>query len=138
MIRILRLLPGEWSDPLRCELHSSYICKDNQPYMIHYPNPLGEHPTYEALSYTWGDMSTTTTMDLCGHPFSISNNLESALRHLRQDSEWRDLWVDAICIDQSNMPERSAQVLKMAEIYRHASKVIVWLGEESSDSNLAM
>jgi len=38
------------------------------------------------------------------------------------------LWIDAICIDQKNIPERNAQVEMMAAIYRRARSVFVWLG----------
>lgn len=48
------------------------------------------------------------------------------------------IWIDAICIDQSNIPERNYQVQQMRDIYRFAKQVLVWLGEEEDDSNLAM
>ncbi|OCL05684.1 hypothetical protein AOQ84DRAFT_298427, partial [Glonium stellatum] len=138
MLRILILLPGQWSDPIKCELHHAYICKDRDPVEPQYENPEGEHPMYEALSYTWGDPSVQKTIELCGTPFDVGANLESALRHLRTEEHPRRLWIDAICIDQHNLEERSIQVLKMTHIYRQASRVLVWLGEESDNSNMAM
>jgi hypothetical protein len=47
------------------------------------------------------------------------------------------LWVDALCIDQNNLAERGAQVSIMSSIYSIASKVLIWLGEESADSKAA-
>lgn len=38
------------------------------------------------------------------------------------------LWVDAICIDQENISERSAQVAMMDQIYGACKCCIVWLG----------
>ncbi|KAL1606141.1 hypothetical protein SLS60_003542 [Paraconiothyrium brasiliense] len=38
--------------------------------------------------------------------------------------------VDAICIDQSNVGEREAQVAKMEQIYDESSKVLVYLGPD--------
>ncbi|OAL35033.1 hypothetical protein AYO20_05748 [Fonsecaea nubica] len=38
------------------------------------------------------------------------------------------LWVDQICIDQSNEIEKSVQVSLISTIYRAAAEVIVWLG----------
>lgn len=38
------------------------------------------------------------------------------------------LWVDAICINQTDVTERNAQVSMMARIYSSASAVIAWLG----------
>ncbi|KAH8756599.1 heterokaryon incompatibility protein-domain-containing protein, partial [Diaporthe sp. PMI_573] len=40
-------------------------------------------------------------------------------------------WVDAICINQNDLEERSAQVQVMPQIYSKASCVIVWLGDDS-------
>ena len=46
--------------------------------------------------------------------------------------------MDCICINQEDLKERSVQVKTMHELYRHANAVLIWLGEESVDSNLAM
>ena len=43
------------------------------------------------------------------------------------------IWIDAICIDQGNLNERSSQVSLMGDIYFTAVKVIVWLGEDITD-----
>jgi hypothetical protein len=48
----------------------------------------------------------------------------------------RTLWIDAICIDQENIPERNAQVLQMRSIYQNAKRVLIWVGEEDDDSHL--
>jgi hypothetical protein len=50
----------------------------------------------------------------------------------------RILWIDAICINQDNLSERSEEVAKMGEIYRNAQRVVIWLGEQSEDSSLAV
>ena len=47
------------------------------------------------------------------------------------------MWIDAICIDQSNLLERGEQVLLMRAIYRSASCVLIWLGEQDAESDLA-
>lgn len=39
------------------------------------------------------------------------------------------IWIDAICINQSDDAEKSVQVAMMADIYAGAKNVIVWLGE---------
>lgn len=80
----------------------------------------------------------------------ITRHLDEALRHLRDDrkalvrqslpSRSKEkplyLWIDAICIHQSDIDEKSCQVSRMADIYRRACKAIVWLGpaDDSSDS----
>jgi Heterokaryon incompatibility protein (HET) len=46
-----------------------------------------------------------------------------------------DFWVDALCIDQMDVPERNQQVRSMADIYSIAACVIAWLGlEEAGDA----
>ncbi|MCJ1452177.1 hypothetical protein MMC28_002519 [Mycoblastus sanguinarius] len=40
------------------------------------------------------------------------------------------MWVDAICINQDDLEERSQQVLLMREIYSKSSGLFVWLGED--------
>jgi hypothetical protein len=52
-------------------------------------------------------------------------NCEAALRRLRLPSAPRQLWVDAICIDQTNIEERNHQVGMMDLIFRLASTVHV-------------
>jgi hypothetical protein len=47
---------------------------------------------------------------------------------------WQMLWVDQICIYQSNLDERSQQVLLMKAVYENALMVFVYHGEGSPDS----
>ncbi|ORX95536.1 heterokaryon incompatibility protein-domain-containing protein [Clohesyomyces aquaticus] len=44
------------------------------------------------------------------------------------------LWIDGICIDQSNIAERNHQVRQMSEIYKTAVEVIIWLGVPEDES----
>jgi hypothetical protein len=85
---------------------------------------------YEALSYTWGLASTSnqSQVHLSDGLLRISNNLDMALRHLRQHKTNRVLWIDAICINQSDDSEKSDQVAQMREVYENASEVQIWLG----------
>ena len=98
----------------------------------------GSPPTqFEALSYAWGDPIFNRKIQLGGVPFAVTANLKAILRALRHPREERILWVDAVCIDQHNVQERSHQVSRMNDIYSHAENVIVWLGEPLSDAELA-
>lgn len=95
---------------------------------------------YVAVSYCWGDNSTAEKIMINGKQFEVPSNLYSGLkamhRNLDLSSEW--LWIDAICIDQTNTPEKSAQVRRMHTTYRDAQSVLVWLGEEADNSECAM
>ena len=48
------------------------------------------------------------------------------------------IWIDAICINQNSLEERSAQVRMMDRIYRQAQKVIIWLGPSDSMTKPAL
>ena len=76
-----------------------------------------------------------------GVPYStleVTRNLAVALQHLRYQHKPRVLWIDAICINQQDVHERSAQVQLMGDIYRSARQTTVWLGPEEDDSCLAI
>ncbi len=76
-----------------------------------------------------------------GVPYSsldVTRNLAVALQYLRYEHEPRVLWIDAICINQQDVPERSAQVQRMGDIYRSARQTTIWLGPEEDDSCLAI
>ena len=93
---------------------------------------------YEALSYTWGSCEMTDYVIVDKRSFWITKSLNAALRALRYTTEDRWLWVDAICINQEDIPERSQEVLRMMSIYRMSEHVIVWIGEPSEDSGVAI
>jgi hypothetical protein len=48
------------------------------------------------------------------------------------------VWIDAICINQADSAERGLQLNKMRELYSEALSVVIWLGEESEDSEKAI
>jgi hypothetical protein len=119
----------------------------------HNDSDLGDRiafqPTYEALSYAWGSainpetayverQETTNDHIVSQSTLELGQNLATALRHLRYLDKPRVLWVDAICIDQQNNPERDQQVQRMREIYMYADRVVVWLGLSSEKSALAL
>jgi hypothetical protein len=86
---------------------------------------------YTAVSYTWGDADPTEVIYLDGKAFPVRPNLWSCLYYLSLEAgHVRSIyiWVDAICIDQTNDEERTAQVRLMDAIYRDAAFVSVWLG----------
>ncbi|MCJ1257316.1 hypothetical protein MMC24_005141 [Lignoscripta atroalba] len=65
----------------------------------------------------------------------VMPNLSDALRHLRCVDSDRTLWIDYLCINQSSVLDRNAQVRRMDEIYHAASQVIIWLGLPDDDSD---
>lgn len=91
---------------------------------------LHDQPEYEALSYVWGDSSDSRQIILNRKIFQVTNNLFRALKRLRDVDKARTLWVDAICINQTDDAEKNVQVLMMGKIYAHASRVLVWLSKD--------
>ena len=99
---------------------------------------VDDHPPYEALSYTWGNGVSLHPINVDGCTFMVTRNLLAALKRLRLPDQDRYLWVDAICINQSDIPERNHQVKQMHWMYEIAERVVIWLGEHSEDSRLAI
>jgi hypothetical protein len=153
-IRIIRLLPGHGDAQLQCVIeHIVLRDHENEQNLRHQDN--GGVP-FDALSYTWGDAAICPELLLCKETVGvtekewpcnsdilrgkgvlrITTNLAQALRALRDQSHPRNLWVDAVCIDQTYDPEKLQQIQIMGRIYSEASMVRAWLGL-ADDSKLA-
>ncbi|KAI3316664.1 HET-domain-containing protein [Xylariaceae sp. AK1471] len=127
-IRVATIAAGKVEDDLVIRL-------ENKSFFTEDP------PLYEALSYVWGsedDSQTIQAGDDGNATLDVTRNLGTALRALRFVDRPRDLWVDAICIDQSNDIEKGHQVERMGDIYRLATRVVAWLGPEENESSNAM
>ena len=94
--------------------------------------------SFEAISYEWGVPSEEDPEIIINkHAVRIRKNLYLALQQFRHGSEERILWVDAICINQSDIVEKGIAVQLMGTIYQAAAAVLVWLGPENEDTSLA-
>ena len=94
---------------------------------------LKDKPSFEAISYTWGKNDTQHSITVNGFTVILRQNLFQALTRFRGDS-LRVLWVDALCISQTDVKEKGQQVQQMGNIFRSADKVLVWLGEHADES----
>ena len=96
---------------------------------------------YECLSYVWGSPENPETVRIDtaeGYvDFDVTQNLYASLLELRDPLFERVLWIDAICINQTDEEEKAQQVVAMTRIFGLASRVVVWLGEEAEQSALA-
>lgn len=114
---------------------------------------LADEPVYDALSYVWGPsnskLEARITEEEQVNPdkwsadetiLPVTDNLHDALKMVQA---WKDaaritknakhepsqfLWVDAICINQDDLQEKSHQVQNMRHIYQRARRTVVWLG----------
>lgn len=127
-IRLLTLLPA-------CNLEDGLQCHVTTV-------DLDDNPSYLALSYCWGGVIKDAPISLDDKKTLITTSLSIALRnirrHFRNDGQGVHVWADAVCINQSDHAERSSQVQMMGDIYSQARQVMLWLGEESNMSDLAM
>lgn len=135
-IRLIELIRGEQDSDIVMSLETY-----NMPSL----------PVYIALSYTWGDPLThpysaekpSRMVWVNSKQFTITPNLYDALDHWRG---WKVeigtvrplLWVDAICIDQSDLIERNHQVGLMSQIYSKAALVLSWIGRSDRDAWTAL
>ena len=94
-------------------------------------------PHYKALSYVWGNFNDVMSIRLNGEVFNVGVNLWHALSWLRHQNKSEVFWINTICINQNDIPERNAQVQIMGDIYEQADEVVIWLGEEADNSSLA-
>jgi Heterokaryon incompatibility protein (HET) len=94
-------------------------------------------PPYAALSYTWGSKTLERVLNVNGHDIAITKNLSEAIDALFAFVRGRNLlfWADSVCINQTDLRERSMQVQLMSTIYRAAELVLVWLGPAENDSD---
>ena len=101
---------------------------------------LSQKPPYEALSYRWTDPNKETPdLAYCnGFECPIGPNLYAALIRFRLADVPRALWVDQLCINQAEGPEKAQQLLIMGDIYSKAEQVLAWLGPAYDDSDKAM
>ena len=106
-----------------------------------------EDKTYHALSYTWGSpfcpeeearlglagIYEQKHVILCdGRQLEVTRNLLDALRELRRRM-YVTIWIDAICINQTDEVEKNLQIWHIGETYSLAAGTVVWLGPQSPE-----
>ena len=155
-IRLVELSPGGYDDPISLSLHivklekrvtqeeesdedesqedESDEAESDEDEFVDWQPPFCCQFTYEALSYAWGTAISPRKALVDGFKLPITKSLHQGLRRLRLDDKPRMLWVDALCINQRDIEERSRQVQRMAVIYRSAENVLIWLGEWPSNA----
>ena len=112
-IRLLAIRPGLPDSPLQCTLSVVPL------------KPIP--PPYVAISYTWGPPTPTATITINGQPMVVREGCHNALRTMRSHLTDVPVWIDAICINQNDMHEKSFQVGMMGAIYHGAISVAACL-----------
>lgn len=147
-IRILKIWKGKPGDKIECSLITGALASSKTKPSTSTAEPL----KYQALSYWWGNGQPNKEIIINsygGHgtgsdkakgmfkrdTFYVRPNLEAALRQIRSQKEEVNIWVDAICINQNDRKEKTAQVSRMHEIYSEAEKVCIWLGAGNPETS---
>jgi hypothetical protein len=125
-IRLIELHPAlDAFAALQCSLiHTALSICDNGDIFGH----------YTTLSYVWGCPNKTSTIWIDGTPLLITQNLFTALQDLRDKTRTLLLWADGICINQSDIEEKSMQVGLMRRIYSGSSNTVIYLGSTNLNS----
>jgi hypothetical protein len=121
-IRLLEISRQYPFGPIRCEIISK---------------SLDERFDYESISYAWGDKEKTHKIKVGNCQLAVTANAFEIIRDRAFFLKTRLIWIDAICINQTDETEKSGQIQLMRTIYRQASWVIVWLGN-APDATEAM
>lgn len=92
-------------------------------------------PKYHAISYTWEHgPNTQRTVLINGMGFQVRQNVYDILQRCSSYFEPQLIWLDSICINQTEQEdpsipsEKTAQVCMMQEIYSKAAHVLACLG----------
>lgn len=88
---------------------------------------------FDALSYACGDESSKVPIQVNGLRFDITQNLHTQLSRLRALGCTGWLWVDALCINQTDYAEKLEQVGVMDRIYSIAEEVFIGFDEDTKD-----
>ncbi|RSM04055.1 hypothetical protein CEP52_007006 [Fusarium oligoseptatum] len=110
---------------------------------------LRDVPPYTAVSYTWKeedfywyDAMDTKLLEirLNGVRLSAASKLSFMIKTLIKNDahRWAYLWIDAICINQTDKKELGHQVGLMGDIYSLASKVVIFFGTPSRYTDAAI
>ncbi|KAF2844336.1 hypothetical protein T440DRAFT_473471 [Plenodomus tracheiphilus IPT5] len=154
-IRLLFVKPGFKDESIECALVTVANLAESPPY-----NALsyvwGERDGAASIICNGADMAITKRLaEILKHlrrypgwrsvvPWSTNHPLHSSKnawngfarsrheQHQERECEHESLlWIDAICIDQTNDDERASQVKMMGKIYTRAAAVTIWLGAEA-------
>jgi hypothetical protein len=123
--RILCLHPGERGTPLHGHLEILQLDKTSSA------------EPYSAISYAWISRDLPDKIQLPdGIHLAITASLHGALQQFRQSSVEKRIWADAVCISQTDIKEKSAQVLRIKDVFAQAHDILIWLGESTLSDSL--
>lgn len=126
-LRVLSVEPGVDGEELRASLIVTTVPAATHSGIKSRSWLSRKRIEYEAISYCWGDPSEREIVRLDGVCISAPASALHALRCFRLPDKQRLLWIDALCINQQDIDERSSQVAMMGDIYANATQTLIYL-----------
>ena len=123
--RLLEVYAGEPKDRVKCRLSVAKLA-------------WFSHLRYESISYSWGNPKVLSEIEIDGIRTKMPASSVAAVRRMRLPNRERVLWIDAICINQADLDERSQQVAFMKDIYSNSRGNLIYLGEEEATTEAAV
>ena len=114
------------------ELEESRLIEIETRKLVEYPGPDCEYVT---LSYVWGDV-IQDNYELGDTLKTLPRTLEDALSFTRKLGK-RYIWIDSVCINQSDEQDKANQINRMWSIYRGACITIIALSGNSADAGFS-
>lgn len=113
----IRLLTIIWTSSDQFELRTDY-------------HALTADLQFDAISYVWGSAPASVRVKCNNGTLLVTPTAFEMLGYiyLYKPEPQRPIWVDAICINQSDAEEKAVQVPLMHRIYSSAKTVLVWPG----------
>ncbi|KAK1823109.1 hypothetical protein LTR12_002412 [Friedmanniomyces endolithicus] len=84
---------------------------------------LDDELEYKALSYCWTTAEPDHRISVNGQLFMVRPSLYAWLEHMPTDCGHGWIFIDAICINQDDVAEKSSQVVLIGDVYCYASKL---------------
>ncbi|KAJ9609736.1 hypothetical protein H2200_006064 [Cladophialophora chaetospira] len=108
-------------------------------FSLHHQNASNiVNDNFFSLSYACGDPQDTEVVLCNGKMMNIYKSLYKALQAVRLNDQQISIWADCICINQRDLAEKAKQVSNMWRIYRYAYCTLIWLGDSTSSTEVAL
>ncbi|KAI4916550.1 hypothetical protein J4E85_010206 [Alternaria conjuncta] len=147
-IRLLELLPVTSNGIIRCSLKVTELADAPSFKALSYTwgSPQASSISGTSRQYEVGlkpaskDAVESTrhhTIICDGCLLKVTSNLRDALQMLSNAINMPHMpktptyyWIDLLCMNQTDIEERNAQVARMGDVFKRADGVVVWLGKE--------
>jgi hypothetical protein len=130
-LRLLSLTPATESDEPEICCHLQVVRLDDLPEYYALSYALGRPAEYGRFREVTDEKKFLV---ICNedHEILVTKSLRAFLRRAQESPDLRNkrFWIDAICMNQEDTEEKTAQIQLMTKIYSRAQTVLMWLGED--------